>query len=411
MQSQAETRGGEPDRDLRKSIEREFGDWGKKKNASVDWMDSWTAIQKLAVRTVALSGEALILRTVDRQSKWGVRLQLLEPDFLPLDMNETAKNGREIRMGIEIDSSGRPLAYNLATDHPGDSIFSTVTGRYKRIPAENVIHLFIRERPGQLRGIPWMASAIIDAHHLDKFLEATLVKQRVESSKMGFLEKEDGGEVYKGQDEDEDGAIISEVQAGLIEELPAGMKFSQFDPTSTENLEIFVKTILRRLAVGMGVAYHSLSGDLEKVSYSSVRAGVLENQDQYKTLQGWAIENLCDPVWDWWMELALLNGRFQGVGVGDIERAERVKWQGRRWAWVDPKKELEAKKIAIGLGIESRPGVIIETGRDPDQVTEEIENDEFIPPAVEAEQESAPEADETETEGDQSDGSESENAA
>ena len=411
LQSQAETRGGEPDLDARTKIEREFKDWGKKKNASADWMDSWNAIQRLAVRTVALSGEALIRKVIDPSSPWGFRLQLLEPDYLPITMNETARNGNSIQMGIELNSLNRPIAYYLATDHPGENVFVIAGGKYDRVPASDVIHLFLRERPGQLRGIPWMASAVIDANHLDAFLKATLVKARVESSKMGFLTNIEGGAEYKGQDIDDDGAIISEVMPGIIEKLPDGYDFKQFDPTSTDNLEIFTKTILRRLAVGMGVAYHSLSGDLEKVSYSSIRAGVLENQDRFKTLQQWAIDSLCDPVWDWWIMFALLSGRIPSAGLADVERIGRAKWQGRRWAWVDPKKELEGKRIAIGMGVESRVGVIVETGRDPDQVTAEIENDSFIPPDAEEKTEPAAAEDETENEGDQSDGSQDENAA
>lgn len=376
--SRAETRRGRPDPAARAEIEAAFKDWAKSIHASADGMDSWRGIQRIAVRTAATCGEVLIRRVIDSGDRYGLRLQIIDPDYLPITLNETAPNGNTIRMGIELGRYGRPVAYWLAASHPGDRVFIFQSGQYERVEAADIIHLFYRQRPHQLRGIPWMAAALIDAHHLDKYLEATLVKQRVEASKMGFITQDEGSQGYEGQGTENDGAIVSEVAAGTIEILEPGQDFKAFDPSSTDTLEGFTKTILRRIAVGMGVSYHSLTGDLTQVNYSSIRAGKLEDQDLYQIYQEWLIDTLCERVWGWWTDIAALRG-IAGFNMVDLPRLARVEFQGRRWAWVDPLKEINAKIQSINAGLESRVGVIREMGRDPDQVTEEILTDDFIP--------------------------------
>jgi capsid protein len=54
-------------------------------------------------------------------------------------------------MGIEVDSYLRPQAYHFYANHPGDTYAGNVrtNGRRLRVPADEVIHLFLPERPGQ----------------------------------------------------------------------------------------------------------------------------------------------------------------------------------------------------------------------------------------------------------------------
>ena len=47
--------------------------------------------------------------------------------------------------------------------------------------------------------------------------------------------------------------------------------------------------------------------------------------------------------------------------------------------WVDPKKEIEADKLAVEAGFKSRPQVIRERGGDPAAVDKERENDTSAP--------------------------------
>ena len=41
-----------------------------------------------------------------------------------------------------------------------------------RVPAAEVMHLFRSLRPGQLRGVPWMANAFVRLWELDQYDDA-----------------------------------------------------------------------------------------------------------------------------------------------------------------------------------------------------------------------------------------------
>ena len=55
------------------------------------------------------------------------------------------------------------------------------------LPADELIHLFIADRPGQTRGVSWLASALQDLHHLAGFQEASVIRARAARSVMGFI--------------------------------------------------------------------------------------------------------------------------------------------------------------------------------------------------------------------------------
>jgi capsid protein len=61
-----------------------------------------------------------------------------------------------------------------------------------------------------------------------------------------------------------------------------------------------------------------------------------------------------------------------------LDRYHSVYWQGRRWAWVDPQKEVAASVEAITNKIKSRTRVIAETGEDIEDVFDEIAAEEAL---------------------------------
>jgi hypothetical protein len=62
-----------------------------------------------------------------------------------------------IRMGVEVDTFYRPVAYWIRERHVGEFRFGIEPGnRYERVLASEIIHLRIAERWPQTRGIPWL---------------------------------------------------------------------------------------------------------------------------------------------------------------------------------------------------------------------------------------------------------------
>tara|TARA_R110001592_G_scaffold304245_1_gene576707 strand:- start:270 stop:890 length:621 start_codon:yes stop_codon:yes gene_type:complete len=206
-------------------------------------------------------------------------------------------------MGIEFDNYGKPVAYHIATNLQED-LYAPLR-KTERVDADSVIHAFIAERPEQIRATTWMASSMSRLQMLGAYEEAELVAARVGACKMGFYTSE-AGDSFVGE-EDYDGNLLTEAEAGIFEQLPAGTSFTAFDPTHpTSAFKDFNKAILRGIASGLGVAYNSLSSDLEGVSYSSIRSGTIEERDQWRVKQNWMIQHFMMPIYEQWLQMQLL---------------------------------------------------------------------------------------------------------
>jgi lambda family phage portal protein len=377
LQSRAKTDDGRPDRADMTAVERAWAAWGKRGVCDVSRSLSWVDVQRLFMETVARDGEALVvLHRGWAGSRWRFALQVLEADYLDESMNRDLGEGRKIVMGIEQDAYGAPVAYHLRTAHPGDTTYSYAGHHYERVPAADVIHGFLVERPGQSRGVPWMTTALKDIHHLGGYAEAAVVGARVAASRMGFYTTESGNE-YQGDDVAADGSLIAEVEPGMLEQLPAGTSIQTLDWSQPhDNFGEFVKATVRRISAGWNVAYNGLANDLEGVNYSSIRAGVLEEREQWRVLQTWCSETLCDRVFQAWLDFALLTQQLP-LPPRKREKFAEIAWQPRGWAWVDPLKDIQAAKDAIALGVGTRAAVAAATGTSVE--------DTFAQLAVEAE--------------------------
>ena len=373
LQVRAKEPSGQLDEIANNIIERAWKQWSKVGNCEVTGRHSWVDVQRLILRCIARDGEVLI-RMIKKST--GLCLQILEADLLDDSYNARADNGNEIRFGVEFDSYRRPVAYHLLGNHPGDSQFNADFKRRIRVPAEEIIHPFKTERPEQSRGIPWLVSSMNRLKMLDGYAEAELVAARTGAAKMGFFTKAtpDGwtGEI------DDDGNLPVDSSPGTIEELPAGVDFKSWDTNHPNSgYGDFVKSCLRGVATSLGISYNALSNDLEGVNYSSIRAGLIEEREVWKAVQRMMIDHVLEPVFEAWLEVELLSGRL-GLPFDKFFKFNAPEFRGRRWAWVDPKKDMEAAVLAMRNRIKPLRDIIAEAGDDIYDVLAKVKEDEEL---------------------------------
>jgi len=167
-----------------------------------------------------------------------------------------------------------------------------------------------------------------------------------------------------------------EVSPGQFETLPTGVGFQEFDPQHpTQAFPFFVKACLRGIASGLGVSYNTLANDLEGVNFSSIRAGVLDEREEYKAIQGWLIEQFCEPVFEAWLDWQLGVFLTLPLPLAKFDKFNSPDWKPRRWPWVDPLKDVQANVIAVENGFRSRRSIIAEGGGDVEDTFEEIAAD------------------------------------
>lgn len=383
LQSKISDLNGQPDRLARDAVERAWRDWSRE--CDVAQRLNLTQMLEQIIATVAVDGEILVRRIT--RGAFHYQLQLIDPELLDLNLNADLGNGHRIRMGVEMDAFDAPVAYHLidaaqADIHRG----GYYTGKHIRVPANEIRHLYRHEAVGQTRGVPWMASALVRMKNLYGYEEAAVIAARIGASKMGFFKATDGeGAEPLVDDETADGEFIQDAEPGAFEVLPEGYDFTAFNPDYPhQQFPDFVKATLRGISSGLGVAYNGLANDLEGVNYSSIRAGVIEEREQWKSLQNWLVDAFLRPVFESWLheQLAYGNirvpsktGQMVPLPASKFDRFRQASFQPRRWAWVDPLKDIEAARVSIELGLKSRSEVIREMGRDPDDVWDEIKTE------------------------------------
>ena len=366
LQVKSKTTKGKLNVKANRQVEQGWKEWSLARNCAWDSRLSFVEMQRLFIESAARDGEVLV-RIIRDESKFGFKLQFLDVNRLDENLNKDLGKGVVIKMGIEFDVTGKPVAYHLASSLDVEIYAGLKT---ERVPAENIIHAFMGERPEQIRGASWMASSMSRLQMLGAYEEAELVAARVGACKMGFYTSE-AGDSFIGE-EDEQGNLITEAEAGIFEQLPAGTSFTSFDPTHpTTAFKDFNKAILRGIASGLGVAYNSLSSDLEGVSYSSIRSGTIEERDQWKVKQNWMIQHFMMPIYEQWLSMQLLTNSI-GQDMTMFDALMEVRWQAKSWNWVDPLKDIKASIEAINAGIKTHSEVIAEQGGDIEDVFDQL---------------------------------------
>lgn len=354
---------GKPIYDTRANalIEDAWWDSGKVANCSVTRDISRTEMLMLKLRTVATDGECITRKVRGFNNGHGYAEQLIPADCLDETFNVQLGGGRCIRLGVELDEWGAPVAYHLFKRNPSDWLpGSGEQGVRERVPADQISHLFRREFVGQTRGVPWLFSAIMRLNHLNRYEEAEVIAARIGASKVAWIKEAEGTE-FNGDSEDDLGQTSLDVEPGTLGKMRHGEELVNWSPDHPNaSFESFHRAMMRGVAAAGDVSHHALTGDLSGVNYSSARIGLLDERDGYMCLQNWLCEHDLDDSFATWLEEAMLRGRVP-LPFAKFAKFNVPTWRPRRWTWIDPAKEMAAAQMAIALGIKSRQQIIDES--------------------------------------------------
>jgi lambda family phage portal protein len=365
------------DDDANDRIERAWADWCKRGRCDVTGKLSFRDVLNVVVTAVPRDGEALLrLHWSARFNRFGFALEVLDASQLDEKVNGRpagTPEGHVTRMGVELDLYGRPAAYWLKQTVPNDDPAATAGQRTVsvRVPAAEIMHLFVPEWPHQVRGVPWTAPAIRTLAMADGYHEAELTAARVSASKMGFYTMDADAEV--DGELDAEGRMVQDAEPGTFEKLPKGIGFQTFDPQHPSTaFKDFISAVLRPAAAAHGISYNAFANDADGMNYSALRATELEDRDEFRTVQGWMIEWLCQPVFSAWLVEALISNQVEGLPFSKAAKFDRPEFTGRGWQWVDPQNEVGALEKEIALGINSRRNIAAKRGEDLDKIRADL---------------------------------------
>ena len=398
LQMRLKNAAGEPDTELNALIETAYATWCER--ADVSGL-TFREVETLALASLPQDGE-LLYRFRRGSGPFGMQLQILGADLLDVNLRRDW-GGNRVRMGVEIDDDGLPIAYWLLANKTGDqpSDFISV-GRHLRVPADQIRHCFVHREVGQLRGYPWLATGARRLWMLNDFEEAAAVACSNAAKRQGFFFTPDGeapsgfadtivsSVLAAAQKEgktlapDEIRAIVSAAEKyvttvpGQYDTLPNGTQFIPNDSKWPDvSASSYAKEQVRGWAAGRGISYASLGNDLEAVNFSSAQVGIVEERKHYKTIQAllkkWLHCQMLPVI------MPYLIAKTPGLKAFDLPKyLAAASWQAVRWSGIDPVKEATANEINLRLKLTSRRRIITERGDDPDEVGEEVKTEDQL---------------------------------
>lgn len=318
--------------------------------------------QVLAFGTMVADGEVLIRRRYRRPSDGyalNFQTQILEADFINDTVDGALSNGNTAVQGIEFDKIGRRVAYHLYEHHPGGR--SGALPRTVRVAAENIIHLYRVDRPGQVRGVSWFAPVITLLHELQKYQEGQVKRQEIAAMFAGVF--------TGGTDREAITEAVGELSAGAVLQLNDGEELDFTDPPQVNGYGEFMDHTDRVIAAAMYTTFHAFKGDYTGANYTGGRMGRQDIDPVVKDFQhNLLIGVLCNGFGNWIAEA--LND------MDDLPvLADDMVWTPPARPVLDPTKDYPATEKAMRSGLISRRASIRSLGEDPVKVEAEIKNE------------------------------------
>lgn len=375
-------------------------------------------LQYLIFRSADQSGDAFAVRRYrkDPGDVYGTKIQLLEADRVS-NPNRAADTD-QIAGGVEVSTHGVPLAYHVSDKHPGALRGANMT--WARVPARTptghlaVIHLFERTRPDLTRGVPYLAPVIELIKQLGDYSDAEVRAAVLTSYVTWFIqtalpddpnaapiigEKDstlENNEIKLGS-----GAAVG-LAPGESANAPAPSRPNpQFDP--------FFLAITRMIGVALEIPQELLIKHFT-ASYSASRAALEMAWQSFRRWRSWFAGRFCQQVYEWVIEEAVATGRLSAPGYFADPLVRQAycgaNWIGPNRASIDPKKEAEADKIDVELGVKTREQICLERtgGKVEDKARQLAKETAALPaPAAAPSPPSAPAPDEDDSDDDTED--------
>lgn len=342
----------------KRSIELRWKQWSKRVRLA--------RTLQTAMRSLVVDGEAFANSITNQRSKDEVKLdvRLTEADQIaaPWGLGDWFEDPSYVD-GIKLDDQGNPVIYHRLKGHPGDTFRLQNHNEKDDIPADDMIHLFRRDRPGQFRGVPWMTTALPLFAVLRRYTLAVLASAE---SVASF-----GGVIYTDSPQaapaDVDVFDQVELEMRSFLTLPEGWKMGQLkaeQPTTV--FEMFRNAILMEIARCVHMPLNKVLGSSAKMNYASGRMDHQVYHGFVKVLRDMFEIEALDTIFEWWLDEALLI-------PGYLDSIPSVRYGiDHTWMWdepehVDPGKVANATAVLWNLGLVSDEEFQMGRGVDPDE--------------------------------------------
>lgn len=348
--------------ELNTKIEKLWKEWCKPRNCDVTFQQSFDAMSRMAIRRKKVDGGIIFVKRYTKDGILPFSLQMREVD--DLDTMQNNKNNVRIINGIEYNEFNRPIAYYFKS-YDATGFYS---GKSERIKADDVIFLWNKKRPSQIREMSEMSQTIPRIRDVNSYMEAVSVKERVAACLSVFIKRQSPtagsiGRSGKNSSNTYDGKTLS---PGMIMELNPGDDIAAVNPPAQgASAADFVRLQQRLTGSGQGMSYEVTARDMSQVNYSSARQGLIEDQKTYAIEQKYLIDHFLAEVYGTFLISAVLSG---AIDIKDFwsEKQDYLQhdWTPPGQKWIDPLKEANANRISLATNQSTLAEIAAQTGQD-----------------------------------------------
>ena len=294
-------------------------------------------MQTLAVRTMAEAGEAHCAIPPASCRRRAARSASASNagGGLPRSVPHDGAGQRPCDGGRAVRRTRPPRRVLAVQYHPGGVLILNPRGGIvsQPVPADQIMHVYRVLRPGQVRGVPWLAPVMMALRDLDDYCDAERVRKKVEACVTAFVQQPEGVEGdplgISGTDPSR-GCRWRAFQPGMVEYLKPGQEIKFNNPPAAGGYREYKMTELQGIMAGIGLPYELGTGDMSQVNYSSWRGGMLgfrNTVEAYRWLT--LIPLFCMPVWRRFVDTLILQGKIPQKALM-IRRSPSTRCSGPR---------------------------------------------------------------------------------
>lgn len=351
--------------DLAKDIRAAWAEWSVAPEVTGQY--TRPVMERLLARTWLRDGEVFCQMVQGKvaglipQAGVPFWLEALEPDFVPLDSNDS---GKGLCQGVFLNAWGRPTKYQV---HKSLTTSGIALGDVKEINAENMLHLKFVRRLHQIRGNSLLSGILIRLSALKDYEDAELTAARIAAA-LGMYVKKGDAQSYDTDEAADDDREMDIVPGMLFDGLQPGEDIGMIkSDRPNPNLENFRNGQLRAVSAGSRGSYSSIARDYNG-TYSAQRQELVESFEGYNILQDSFVAAISRPNYRNWLQMAITSGVIKTPADLDMKSLFNAVYSGPVMPWIDPLKEANSWKVQVRGGAATESDWIRSRGANPSEV-------------------------------------------
>lgn len=358
-QARVKLANGKYDEKTNKAIESEWQTFVE--TCDITGHQNFYEIEEMVLRRRIVDGEIMV-KPVVSSSENPLKLQVIEADSLDNNQFKAQKSDGYILSGVEVDDTYKPIAYWITEQSPDG--FTTYNSR--RIRADDMIHLFKKTRPTQVRGVSELARIITRAKEANDYLDASLIAEKIRASFAVLITKNGSAGIGRNAIDGVTNQPLENIYPGMIKYLNPGEAVNQVAPGGDAGIvKDFMQIEDRRIASATGQSYEVVTRDMSQTNYSSARQNHLEDRKTWVPMQRYMINHFCTPIYRKFIQLLALKGIISAAEFNrNPKKFYDVEWIAPGWTWIDPLKDVKATTEELNGNMTTLSEVCAEQGKD-----------------------------------------------